>query len=132
MFKKRILSLLLALTMLCSVGAMAATARWNSRAQISSPSLTRSNNTVTCSMSIQAVGVSDHISADISLEKQRSTGTWEVLNSWNDIEGNYLLNINKKYQGTKATSGTYRLVYSVTVTSSKGSDVIDGEKEVKL
>ena len=130
MFKKRVLSLLVILSMLCSIGAMAA-ARWSSQARIT-PSISRNGNAVTCQLKVRAMSVSDRISADVSLEKQRSTGTWEVLGSWNDQTGTGSLDLSKTYQGTKATSGTYRLVYSVTVTSSKGSDVIDGEKEVKL
>ncbi|MBT9685622.1 hypothetical protein [Pseudoflavonifractor sp. MCC625] len=128
---KRVCSLALALMMLCSAGALAAEERWDSRAKVY-PDLFRSGSTLTCELDVNAMDTSDKISANISLAKQRPNGSWEVLDYWTGEEGTGALNFRETYTSSEVTSGTYRLSYTVTVTSSKGSDVIEGEKEVNL
>lgn len=128
---KRALTLFLTLMLLGSVGAMAAAPRWDSGARVR-PTLSRSGNTLTCEVNVSAVGASDRITADISVEKQRASGGWEVLDYWTGKAGTGKLYFEETYTGSKVTSGTYRVSYTVTVTSSKGSDVITGEKEVSV
>lgn len=128
---KRVCSLALALMMLCSAGALAAEVRWNSEARVY-PDLSRSGTSLTCQLQVRAQSVTDEISANISLAKQRPNGSWEVLDYWTGEEGTGALNFRETYTSSEVTSGTYRLSYTVTVTSSKGSDVIEGEKECKL
>ena len=128
---KRVCALALALMMLCSAGALAAEERWDSRAVVS-PSLTRSGSTLTCELHVVAMSPSDKISANISLAKQRPNGGWEVLDYWTGEEATGKLYFEETYTSTDVTGGTYRLSYTVTGTSSKGSDVIVGEKESSL
>ena len=125
------LALALALMMLCSAGALAAEVRWKSGARVY-PDLSRSGTSLTCQLQVRAQSVTDEISANISLAKQRANGGWEVLDYWTGEEGTGTLNFRETYTSSEVTGGTYRLSYTVTVTSSKGSDVIEGEKECKL
>lgn len=128
---KRVCSLALALMMLCSAGALAAEVRWNSEARVY-PDLSRSGTSLTCQLQVRAQSVTDEISANISLAKQRPNGGWEVLDYWTGEEATGKLYFEETYTSTEVTGGTYRLSYTVTVTSSKGSDVIEGEKESSL
>ena len=75
------LALALALMMLCSAGALAAEVRWNSGARVY-PDLSRSGTSLTCQLQVRAQSVTDEISANISLAKQRANGGWEVLDYW--------------------------------------------------
>jgi len=134
--KKKVISLMLALTLLLSaIPAFAAADRESERANpvedpakytevaTVSPGLSVSGKTASCSVSISGTTKVTKISATLQLQKKNSSGTYvNYGTSWKaESKSNYLYHSTTK---TVDTGGTYRLKVSAIASYSNGSSLV--------
>ena len=113
--KKRVSALALALALIFSISAAAATPRFNNPINCS-PTLTVTRSGATCEFDVIANGASVTVSGTISLYKDGAfLKSWSVNST--SFSETYTRNIS---------SGTYRMDYNVTVKGPYGTDSVKG------
>lgn len=108
--------------------AMAATKptdsiQWDSRADCISR-LSISGTTATCRLNVTASHSTDNITATVMLQKKKSDGTYDNVQTWNKLTGKGSLEFNKNYSPVDNEKNTYRLKSIIYVIGSGGTDTI--------
>jgi len=118
---KRILALLLCVGVLwVAIGTPLAEARWTHLRSISL-NLSRSNNTVTSTVSVMGHAGTTRILASFVLERLVD-GQYRLVTAWTDSTNSSAL-INTR-QTSNCPAGTYRLRVTVTVTRDGSSETV--------
>lgn len=115
--KTRISALVLALTLVFSISASAATRTNNTF--LASPGIKATSRGVICTMVISSADTSLTVSGTITLYKDNA-----YVTSWS-VSGR---NISKTYP--QVSSGTYRMEFDLTIKGVDGTDYFSGSDEV--
>lgn len=119
--RKRIPAAVLLLVLLLSVSASAISPRWDSNARCS-PDLTVGSKSAICQLYVEAASSDHEIVATVELTRDGA-----FLSSWNYVRGSDgILDFSETYsRASTLPAGTYRMSYTVEITSSSGTDTIE-------
>ena len=126
---KKLVSTLVMIVLVLSLGVTGASARWNINEDCTA-SFNIDGTTAECSLNVYAENSSDRITATIQIIRINDDGSRTPIKAWNGLAKTGSLIFNQRFKDSQfAPSAIYRMYYSVNIVGVDSiSEYIECEK----